>query len=118
MTLDSADLQADCGSEPAQTSVERMKMDQLFEFDAVIHEMKERGGAYVVFPWNVREAFGAGRQKVHATFDGVPYDGSVVNMGVKDEAGNVCYIIGMLKSIRTQLGKGEGDTVHVTVVKR
>ncbi|MDD7369964.1 MAG: DUF1905 domain-containing protein [Berryella intestinalis] len=40
------------------------------------------------------------------------------NNGVKDESGNVCYIIGMLKSIRTQLGKGEGDTVHVTVVKR
>ena len=29
--------------------------------------------------------------------------GSIVNMGVKDEDGNVCYIIGLLKSIRNQL---------------
>ncbi|MBQ3816799.1 MAG: DUF1905 domain-containing protein, partial [Clostridia bacterium] len=38
--------------------------------------------------------------KVHATFDGVPYIGSIVNMGVKDENGNICYVIGVLKSIR------------------
>ena len=32
--------------------------------------------------------------KVHATFDGIPYDGSVVNMGVKNEDGEICYVIG------------------------
>ena len=56
-------------------------MPKVYEFDAVIHEMKDNGGAYVVFPWDIREQFGKGRVKVHAEFDGVPYDGSIVNMG-------------------------------------
>ena len=56
--------------------------------------------------------------KVHAEFDGIPYDGSIVNMGVKDENGNVCYIIGLLKSIRKQLSKSDGDSVHVVIWKR
>lgn len=93
-------------------------MEKKYEFDAVIHEIPEKGGAYVVFPWNIREVFGKGRVKVHAEFDGIPYDGSIVNMGVKDSGGNVSYIIGMLKSIRSQLGKGAGDTVHVVVEER
>ena len=56
--------------------------------------------------------------KVHVTFDGIPYDGSMVNMGVKDTEGKVCYIIGMLKSIRNQLQKQPGDYVHVVVTER
>lgn len=50
-----------------------------------------------------------------ATFDGIPYQGSIVNMSVKDAEGNVCYIIGVLKSIRQQIGKQFGDEVEVTV---
>jgi len=60
----------------------------------------------------------AGRVKVHATFDGQPYDGSIVNMGVKHPDGSICYIIGVLKQIRQQLGKQPGDTVKVTVTRR
>ena len=56
--------------------------------------------------------------KVHATFDGVPYDGSVVNMGVRDENGEICYVIGILKAIRKQLGKKDGDTIHVVITGR
>lgn len=93
-------------------------MSKQYEYDAVIRELPEKGGAYVVFPWNIREEFGKGRVKVHATFDGIPYDGSIVNMGVKNEDGSVCYILGMLKAIRTQLGKGDGDTVHMVIVER
>lgn len=93
-------------------------MPKVYEFDAVIHEMKDNGGAYVVFPWDIREQFGKGRVKVHAEFDGVPYDGSIVNMGIKDEEGNICYIIGLLKAIRNSLNKHDGDTVHVTIVER
>lgn len=93
-------------------------MSKQYEYDAVIRELPEKGGAYVVFPWNIREEFGKGRVKVHATFDGIPYDGSIVNMGVKNEDGSVCYILGMLKVIRTQLGKGDGDTVHMVIVER
>ena len=89
-----------------------------FEYNDIIHEVPDSGGAYVIFPWNIREEFGMGRVKVHAEFDGIPYDGSIVNMGVKDENGNVCYIIGLLKSVRKQLNKGEGDSVHVVIRER
>jgi len=86
-----------------------------YEYKAVIHMVPDKGGAYVEFPYDVRKEFGKGRAKVHVTFDDIPYDGSVVNMGVKNPDGSICYIIGMLKSIREKLGKGEGDTVLVTV---
>ncbi|WP_459129938.1 DUF1905 domain-containing protein [Guggenheimella bovis] len=88
-----------------------------YRFDARIEEAT-KGGAYVVFPWNVREEFQKGRVKVHATFDGIPYDGSVVNMGLKDEKGEVQYLLGILKAIREELKKGVGDIVHVTVRER
>ena len=87
-----------------------------YEFDAVIVEDPDSGGAYVIFPWDIRKEFGKGRVKVHATFDGVPYDGSVVNMGVRDENGEICYVIGM--AIRKQLGKKDGDTIHVVITGR
>ena len=49
---------------------------------------------------------------------GIPYDGSVVNMGVKNEDGEICYVIGVLKAIRKQLGKKDGDSVHVVITER
>lgn len=88
-----------------------------FEFDAVLHELPE-GGAYVVFPGDVRAIFGRGRVKVSASFDGVPYEGSVVNMGLKNPDGSVCYVIGVLKAIRQKLGKGDGDVLRVTIEER
>ena len=93
-------------------------MSDKFEYDAIIHEIPEKGGAYVIFPWNIREVFGKGRVKVHVRFDGIACEGSIVNMGVKDSEGNVCYIIGLLKSIREKLGKRDGDFVHVVVKAR
>ena len=89
-----------------------------YEYDAVIVEDPDSGGAYVAFPWDIREEFGKGRVKVHATFNGVPYDGSIVNMGVRNEDGSICYIIGVLKSIRKQLRKANGDTIHVVIKER
>ena len=93
-------------------------MGKRFEYDAFLHAVPGKGGAYVVFPWNIREVFGEGRVKVHAEFDGVPYDGSIVNMGLKDAHGEICYMIGVLKSIREQLGKKDGDTLHVVIEER
>jgi Domain of unknown function (DUF1905)/Bacteriocin-protection, YdeI or OmpD-Associated len=79
-------------------------------FDATI-EAADRGGAYVTVPDPVVEALGGGgRIPVEATFDGVPYRGSIVSMG-----GARC--VGLLKSIREQLGKGPGDAVAVTVAR-
>jgi hypothetical protein len=59
--------------------------------------------------------FGKGRVKVHVLFDGVPYMGSIVNMGMKNADGSVCYIIGILKEIRKKINKQAGDTIEVIV---
>lgn len=86
-----------------------------YEYDAVLHETEDNGGAYVIFPWDIRKECGKGRMKVRALFDGIAYEGSVVNMGLKNEDGSICYIIGVLKSIRKQLNKLDGDTIHVVI---
>lgn len=91
---------------------------KIYEYESMIYNAEQKGGAYVIFPYDIREEFGKGRVKVHATFDGEPYDGSVVNMGVKNEDGSVCYIIGLRKDIPLRIGKQPGDTVYVTIQER
>ena len=39
-------------------------------------------------------------------------------MGVKDENGDVCAVIGILKAIRKEIGKGDGEVVHVVIWER
>ena len=56
--------------------------EKYYEYDAVI-QSADSGGAYVSFPYDIRAEFGKGRVKVHANYDGEPYTGSIVNMGVK-----------------------------------
>ncbi len=89
-----------------------------YEFEAVIKKVPDLDGTYIEFPYDVKEEFGKGRVKVHATFDSEPYDGSIVNMGVKNPDGSVCYIIGLRKDIRTKIGKQPGDSIKVTIVER
>ena len=36
-------------------------------------------------------------------------------MGVKNQDGSICYILGIRKDIRKQLNKDIGDSVEVTV---
>lgn len=86
--------------------------EKTYEFDAVIQKVPDIDGAYVEFPFDVRQEFGKGRVKVHATFDGAPYDGSLVVMGTP------CHIIGLRKEIRKAIGKQPGDKVHVTITER
>ena len=90
----------------------------IYKYETQIQEADRPGGAYVAFPYDVRAEFGKGRVKVHATFDGEPYDGSVVNMGVRNEDGSICYIIGLRKDIRLKIGKQTGDKVRVTIRER
>lgn len=90
-------------------------MEKRYEFQAVIEAVPEKNGAYIRFPYDIRKEFGKGRVKVEATFDGVVYHGSIVNMGVKNDDGSVCYIIGIRKDIREQIGKQAGDMVSVTI---
>lgn len=91
-------------------------MKEKYEFDAIIEPVKEKGGAYVRVPIDLQSEFGKGRIKVHATFNGVAYNGSVVNMGIKNEDGSICYIIGVRKDIQKQMGKGIGDRIHVALI--
>ena len=93
--------------------------ERIYEYEAIIQSATTgKGGAFVPFPYDIRQEFGKGRVKVHATFDGEPYDGSLMNMGVKNPDGSVCTIIGILKDIRARIGKQPGDTVKVTIVER
>lgn len=49
---------------------------------------------------------------VNATFDGIPYRGQVIKMETP------CYIIGVTKQIRKQIGKSFGDMVEVVLYER
>lgn len=89
-------------------------------FDAVIEPAAAKGGAFVRVPVDLKQATGKGRLKVHVLFengssDSVSYDGSIVNMGVKNEDGSICYILGVRKDIRKALGRSVGDRIHVSV---
>lgn len=83
-----------------------------YEFDAEIKKVPDIDGAYVEIPFDVKAVFGKGCVKVHATFDGEPYDGSIVRMGTP------CHILGLRKDIRAKIGKQPGDTVKVTIIER
>ena len=89
------------------------------EFEAIIQKAHDdMDTAYVAIPFDIKKQFGKGRLKVHATFDGEPYDGSIVNMGVKNADGSICYIIGVRKDIRAKIGKQAGDKIKVAFTER
>jgi hypothetical protein len=67
------------------------------------------GGAFVRIPFDVEQVFSSKRPKVKATFDGVPYRGTLVRMG------EPFHILIVLKGIRAQIGKEFGDEVEVVV---
>lgn len=70
------------------------------------------GGAYILFPHDVEKEFGTkGRVPVRATFDGIPYTGSLVKYGQPQ------HMLGILKALREQLGKQSGDKVKVELWK-
>jgi len=90
-------------------------MSRKWEFEAVIQKVPDLDGAYIAVPFDIKEIFGKGRIKVKATFDREPYDGSIVNMGVKNPDGSICYIIGIRKDIRAKINKQPDDRIWVTV---
>lgn len=75
-------------------------------------EAGDGGGAYVLFPFNVVQEFATkGKVQVRATFNGVPYSGSLIKYG------NPLHMLPMLKAIREQTGTRPGDTVKVELWK-
>jgi len=84
----------------------------VFTFESLIIKVPDIDGAYIEVPFDVKETFGKGRVPVHATFDGVPYDGSLVKMKTP------CHILGIKKEIRAKIGKQPGDVVSVTLIER
>jgi Bacteriocin-protection, YdeI or OmpD-Associated/Domain of unknown function (DUF1905) len=66
----------------------------------------------VIFPYNVEQEFGTrGKVPVQVTFNGMPYAGSLVKCGAAS------HMLGVLKAIREQIGKGPGDTIEVVLWK-
>lgn len=84
-------------------------------FVAEICKHPDLDASYIRIPFDLREETGKGRMRVHATFDGVPYDGSVVNLGEKNPDGSICYLLGIPQAVRKQIGKSFGDTVEVVL---
>lgn len=82
--------------------------NRVYEWQALISGGQGDGsGAFVAFPWDPKACFGkANLVPVRVEFDGIPYRGSIANMG-----SGPC--VGLLKDIRTQLGKQAGDTISV-----
>ena len=82
-----------------------------YKFKAKI-QAGDGGGAYVLFPYDTAKEFTTkGTVPVKATFDGVPYTGSLIKYG------HPLHMLGILKAIREQTGKGPGDTIAVVVWK-
>lgn len=87
-------------------------MGKLYEFEAIIKKVPDIDGAYIDIPLDVKSEFGKGRVPVLATFDGEPYEGSLVRMKTP------CHIIGIRKDIRQKIGKQPGDLIKVTITER
>ncbi len=82
-----------------------------YSFTATI-EPGPGGGAFVTFPYDVQKEFGAkGRIPVQASINNIPYTGSLM------QCGGQFHMLGVLKSIREQLGKQYGDAVKVELWK-
>ena len=87
-------------------------------FTAEIRKHPDMNASYIRIPFNLKKQTGKGRLRVHATFDDVPYDGTIVNMGEKNPDGSICYLLGMPQAIRKLTGKTFGDKVKVTFRER
>lgn len=68
--------------------------------------------AYIEVPYDIKTLTGRGRWLVSATFDGEPYNGQVVKMGLP------CWVIGVPKAIRQKINKSFGDEIEVVLTDR
>lgn len=83
-----------------------------YEFDAIIKKHDSINAAFIEFPYSVEEEFGVkGQVKVKAAFDGYEYQGSLAKMA------HNCHCLGITQKIRKEIDKGQGDMVHVVIIK-
>ncbi|MCA9731862.1 MAG: DUF1905 domain-containing protein [Deferribacteres bacterium] len=78
------------------------------KFTAII-QGESGGGAYVLVPFDVEKEYGKKRVPIIATFDGVPYRGTLVRMGSPD------HMLLIRKDIREKIGKQVGEEIQVTL---
>lgn len=83
----------------------------VYKFEAVIQKHPDKDATFIEIPFDVEETFGSKRVKVKAKFDEVEYRGSIVKMGLP------CYMIGITKAIRKEIGKEAGDSISVEIEK-
>jgi bifunctional DNA-binding transcriptional regulator/antitoxin component of YhaV-PrlF toxin-antitoxin module len=70
------------------------------------------GGAGVLFPYDPEKEFATkGKVPIKATFNGVPYTGSLIKYGFPQ------HTLHLPKAIREQLGKVPGDIIDVVLWK-
>jgi hypothetical protein len=82
-----------------------------YKFTARIEE-GDGGGAYVLFPFDVETEFGVkGRVAIRAYIHGIPYAGSLSKCGGRQ------HLLGILKSIRDQIGANIGDEIEIEMWK-
>ena len=78
-------------------------------FRAELRSTGRRGGHFVEVPADVVQQLGGkGRIAIRATFDGIPYRGSIMRMGG-------VTMLGVTKGIMAQAGVDVGDTLRVEV---
>lgn len=82
-----------------------------YKFEATIQKHDRKDATYIEIPFDVEKEFKAKRVKVKAKFDGFEYRGSIVKMGLP------CYMIGLTKEVRKNIGKEAGDAVFVEIEK-
>jgi len=93
-----------------------MTNNKIIKFNALVEPSEVgKGGAFVRVPVDIHAVFGKGRVFVRAAFDGEEYQGSVVNMGVKNSDGTICYILGVRKDILKKIGKTVGNEIKVVL---
>ena len=81
-----------------------------FKFEAVLQKAPDMDACYVVVPKNKNDWSEKGRVKVKASIDGIPYRGSIVRMEK-----NGPLLLPVLKDIRNQFQKDEGDLVYIAL---
>lgn len=86
---------------------------KIYEFDAIIKTMDDTNGAFVEFPYDVKEEFNKGRVKVIATFDSIEYNKALLAKWKTER-----HITIIPKEIREKLKKDINDTVKVTIIER